>query len=216
MVLSLRGIDAYENEFSSLVIYLARQHSSCSTYGMSKPRTAQSWTTRSVSRPTTSLTRPGTTQSRPITARPQTAASTRYESSWITAVFEGRGITREVGLAALDRETGKVALVQVCLCRSCLPSPWIQPRFQLSDCQTYVKTLHQMHLHSPSLILLPDTSFSRADVPAGALGKGGSSTSMLLQYIREEFPGVPIEPIARRYWNENGGWSFLYVYALLS
>jgi len=29
--------------------------------------------------------------------------------------------------------------------------------------------------------------------------------SMLLQYMREEFPAVPIAPIARKYWNESGG-----------
>jgi len=28
---------------------------------------------------------------------------------------------------------------------------------------------------------------------------------MLLQYMREEFPEVPIEPIARKYWNDRAG-----------
>ena len=57
--------------------------------------------------------RPITGQSRPATARPQTAASTRHDSCYIIALFEGRGVAREVGLAALNRETGQVILVQV-------------------------------------------------------------------------------------------------------
>ena len=36
------------------------------------------------------------------------------------ALLEGRGVAREVGMAALDRDTGKVMLVQVRLSH---PSP---------------------------------------------------------------------------------------------
>lgn len=57
--------------------------------------------------------RPWTGQSRPTTARPQTAGSVRYEGSYVVAVLEGRGVSREVGIAALDKDTGKVMLVQV-------------------------------------------------------------------------------------------------------
>ena len=62
-----------------------------------------------------------------------------------------------------------------------------------------------MHLHFPSLILVPDTSFRPADIAAPSSGKRGSPPSMLLQYMREEFPEVPIEPIARKYWNDRAG-----------
>lgn len=55
-----------------------------------------------------------TGQSRPATARPTTAASTRYDGSEVVAVFEGRGVAREVGIASLDKDTGHVTLVQVC------------------------------------------------------------------------------------------------------
>jgi DNA mismatch repair protein MSH4 len=65
------------------------------------------------SRPITGQSRPITGQSRPTTARPQTAASNRHDSYYIIALFEGRGVAREVGLAALNRETGQVILVQV-------------------------------------------------------------------------------------------------------
>lgn len=62
-----------------------------------------------------SISRPRTAQSsRPATAaRPQTAASSRHEGSYVVAVIEARSVSREVGLAALDRDTGRLALVQV-------------------------------------------------------------------------------------------------------
>lgn len=59
--------------------------------------------------------RPRTAQSRPMTARPTTAAST-YEASYVVALLEGRGVSREVGLAALDKDTGSCVLVQVWPC----------------------------------------------------------------------------------------------------
>ncbi len=67
------------------------------------------------SRPKTGQSRPWTAQSRPTTGRPQTAASVRRDASYVVAILEGRGISREVGMAALDKDTGRVMLVQVCL-----------------------------------------------------------------------------------------------------
>ena len=62
----------------------------------------------------TSATRPRTGQSRPGTAQaPTTAGTSRYEASFIVALLEGRGVAREVGMAALDRDTGRVMLIQV-------------------------------------------------------------------------------------------------------
>jgi DNA mismatch repair protein MSH4 len=78
--------------------------------------TTRPWTGQSY---TTSFTRPRTAQSRPGTAQaPTTAATSHYEaqpSSFIIALLEGRGIAREVGMAALDRNTGRVMLIQVLL-----------------------------------------------------------------------------------------------------
>ncbi|KAJ7791565.1 hypothetical protein B0H14DRAFT_3500261 [Mycena olivaceomarginata] len=120
--------------------------------------------------------RPSTAQTRPGTARPwTTAASARQESSYAIALLKGRGVACEVEITALDRETGRVMLVQ------------------LADYQTYVKTLHQMHLHPPAMVLVPDTFLSTSDP---------SSPSMLVEYIYEEFPRVPVEPIGRKYWDE--------------
>ncbi|KIY64938.1 hypothetical protein CYLTODRAFT_438032 [Cylindrobasidium torrendii FP15055 ss-10] len=144
-------------------------------------------------RPRTGQSRPWTAQSRATaTGRPTTAASAvRRDASYVVAILEGRGITREVGMAALDKDTGRVMLVQV------------------ADCQTYVKTLHQMHIHTPYMILVPDTFFSAADAAMLPSGKRAGSTSMLLEFIAEEFPGVPIEPVGRKYWNEANGLEFV-------
>lgn len=68
---------------------------------------------QSGSRPITSQSRPWTGQSRPATARPMTSASVRHEGSYVIALLEGRGVGREIGMAALDRDTGKVMVVQV-------------------------------------------------------------------------------------------------------
>jgi DNA mismatch repair protein MSH4 len=53
-----------------------------------------------------------------------------------------------------------------------------------------------MHLHPPAMVLVPDTFLSTSDA---------SSQSMLVEYIYERFPGVPVEPIGRKYWNETSG-----------
>ncbi|KIL62206.1 hypothetical protein M378DRAFT_187403 [Amanita muscaria Koide BX008] len=140
---------------------------------------------------TANSTRPHTARSRLNTARPTTTASSRHEGSHVVAVLEGRGVAREVGVAALDKDTGHVTLVQ------------------LADCQTYVKTLHQMHLHIPCVVLVPDTFLSTTDNPLAHCGKRSSSTSMLVEYIRDEFPGVPLEAVGRKYWNDAGGLQFV-------
>jgi DNA mismatch repair protein MSH4 len=73
--------------------------------------TTRPWTGQSR---TTSLIRPRTGQSRAGTAQvPTTAATSHYEASFIVALLEGRGIAREVGIAALDRDTGRAMLIQV-------------------------------------------------------------------------------------------------------
>ncbi|KIP02571.1 hypothetical protein PHLGIDRAFT_26530 [Phlebiopsis gigantea 11061_1 CR5-6] len=151
---------------------------------MSRPPTSRPWTGHSTSRPYTG-------QSRPPTGRPQTAASTKHEATYVVAILEGRGIGREVGIAALDRETGRVNLVQ------------------LADCPTYVKTLHQMHIHRPCLVLVPDTFISVLDTTLAPSGKHPNSTSLLVQCILEEFECVPVEPVLRKYWSDSAGLEFI-------
>ncbi|KAI0075934.1 hypothetical protein K474DRAFT_1645947 [Panus rudis PR-1116 ss-1] len=159
----------------------------------SRPATSRPFSGTSTARPWTgaSTNRPYTAQSRPPTARPQTAASTRHEASYVVAVLEGRGIGRDVGIAALDKDTGRVNLIQ------------------LADCPTYVKTLHQLHLHSPSLILVPDTFISAIDSSVASCAKKPATTSILVQCMLEEFEGVPIEPVGRKYWADAAGLEFI-------
>ncbi|KAF9007936.1 muts domain V-domain-containing protein [Cyathus striatus] len=111
-------------------------------------------------------------------SRPTTAL--HPSGCYIIAVFEGRGISREVGIAALDKDTGKVMLVQI------------------ADCPTYIKSLHQMHLHSPFLVLVPDTFLPASDTILAPSGKRPTSTSLLVECIREEFPSAQLEAVARR------------------
>ncbi|OCB89217.1 hypothetical protein A7U60_g3583 [Sanghuangporus baumii] len=163
-------------------------------------------------RPLTSYSEPRTAHStRPATARPLTAASSRHENSFIVAVIECRGIGREVGIAALDKDTGQVDLIQVHLL--VLPS---QTRVvhttaipQLTDCQTYVKTLHHLHLHCPSVVIVPDTFLSDTDASVNSSTRHAVNASLLVQCIRCEFPHVPIEPVLRKYWNEESGLHFV-------
>ena len=58
-------------------------------------------------------------------------------------------------------------------------------------------------MHMPSLILVPDTAMA-ADGDASS-----AKSSIFLNYVQEEFPGVLVEPVARKYWNDGGGGSFL-------
>lgn len=154
--------------------------------------TTRSFTDQNLS---TSAFRPAAAQSRPgtraSTSRPWTAASSKHEASYVVAIFESRGIAHEVGMAAMDRDTGRVVLVQ------------------LADCPTYVKTLHQMHIHYPVLVLVPETFVSAVDASLATSGKRPPTTSLLVRFIIEEFQSVPIEPVPRRYWNDGAGMDFI-------
>lgn len=69
-------------------------------------------------------------------------------------------------------------------------------------------------------MLVPDTFFSFRDSAVaggvtGEKGRGGgpstvTTTSLLVDYVREEFPGVVVEPVGRKYWNDAGGLHRLY------
>lgn len=62
-----------------------------------------------------------------------------------------------------------------------------------------------MHIHHPALVLLPDTFLSAADGYHHDSGKRPVAVSMLVDSIQEEFPGLQIEPVGRKYWNDTGG-----------
>ena len=70
--------------------------------------------------------------------------------------------------------------------------------WQLSDTQTYVKTLGHLHLVAPGTIIVLESTFPTK------LGSGQYS-SALIQYIQEDFPDVNLAPASRKYWNETAG-----------
>ncbi|KAG8885914.1 MutS protein msh4 [Tulasnella sp. 331] len=145
--------------------------------------------TRTHSASSNNLFRPQSTVNgiqRPPSTRPLTAASMRDENegNYVVAVIEGRGVGREVGIAALDRGTGQAILIQ------------------LADCQTYVKTIVHIRLHSPSLIFVPDTFMSSDPMTA-------RRPSPLLECLREEFEDVPFEQVPRKCWNDTAGLDFV-------
>jgi hypothetical protein len=75
--------------------------------------------------------------------------------------------------------------------------PWSSRTRQVADCQTYVKTLLHLSLHSPATIIAPDTFF--------ATQKDGRLKSVLLDHLYEEFPHVPVQQFPRRFWNDEAG-----------
>lgn len=55
-----------------------------------------------------------------------------------------------------------------------------------------------MHIHYPSLVLVPDTFLSPRI-------SSDAKVSLLIDSIEGEFEDVPIEPVKRKYWNETVG-----------
>ena len=62
-----------------------------------------------------------------------------------------------------------------------------------------------MHLHYPSLVLVPDTFLSLSDSSLSSGVKRAHTTSLLVQAILEEFDSVPVEPVLRKYWSDTAG-----------
>ena len=55
------------------------------------------------------------------------------------------------------------------------------------------------------MVLVPDTFMSLSDVSLVSTSKKPQTTSLLVQCIMDEFDGVPIEPVMRKYWSESAG-----------
>jgi DNA mismatch repair protein MSH4 len=72
----------------------------------------------------------------------------------------------------------------------------------VADCQTYVKTIHHLHLHTPELILIPDTFLPSA---SSSKSRNNTPNTILINCLQEEFSGVPMHPVLRKYWSETAG-----------
>lgn len=138
---------------------------------------------------TTTSGRPRTRKStgRPSTARPRTGASTiaRVEAQQvICAITESRGISPTVGLAFVNLDTGEAILCQI------------------SDSQTYVRTLHKLRVLGPTEILIVSTA--------------SSPKSKLFSIIEENLEDIQstLTLLDRRYWAEATGQEYIQQYAL--
>ena len=128
------------------------------------------------SRPNTSNSRP--TTSRPRTGRPRTAASTiGADQQIICAISESRGLSPVVGLAFVNLSTTEAVLCQI------------------SDSQTYVKTIHKLSCLEPTEILIMITA--------------AQPKSKLYSVIEGNLPHIRISPIDRKYWAETIGMEYI-------
>ena len=138
------------------------------------------------------------------------ASSRGGEYSFVVAVLESRGIGREESVATLDRDTGTMDLIQV------------RFGFQVSSTESVEYHLFHFTARGWAIITrrLSDLREDAApheppqpgacsryvvDVSAPASAKFAASKSLLVQCIQDEFSGVPIEPVLRKYWNEEAG-----------
>ncbi|KXL48791.1 MAG: hypothetical protein FE78DRAFT_86832 [Acidomyces sp. 'richmondensis'] len=127
--------------------------------------------------------RPSTT--RPSTARPRTGVSTlgAENQEVICAISESRGISPTVGLAFVNLDTGEAVLSQI------------------SDSQTYVRTIHKLTVFNPSNILIVSTA--------------ASPKSKLFSIIEDSLDDVAcnITLLERRFWAETTGLEYIQTLA---
>ena len=149
------------------------------------PSFSMSYPTNSYQAYTTTTSGPRTgrrSTGRPKTARPRTGLSTLAgveAQQIICAVSESRGISPTVGLAFVNLDTCEAVLCQIC------------------DSQTYVRTLHKLHVFGPSEILVVSTA--------------SNPKSKLFSIIEEhllEFNST-ITLLDRRYWAETTGLEYI-------
>lgn len=129
---------------------------------------------------------PQTGRQRHATARPRTAVSILgVEAQQIVcAVSESRGVSPTVGLAFVNLETGEAVLSQI------------------SDSQTYVRTIHKLMVFSPSDILIVNTA--------------ANPTSKLFSIIEENLVDInsKLSLVDRRYFAETTGLDYIQQLAL--
>ncbi|GEM09965.1 DNA mismatch repair protein MSH4 [Rhodotorula toruloides] len=135
--------------------------------------------------------------SRPATAR-TTVTSYEGAASWVLAILPARGTGRDVGVVALDKESGQVVVTQ------------------FTDSTTWVKTLHLCRNKPPDVVLLPQSALiaprhalSAESEVIEAVGSASPEAAMLVKGLQSEFRDVPLIGVARKYWNEQVSFEFL-------
>lgn len=118
---------------------------------------------------------------RPSTARPRTGVSTlgveNQES--VCAISESRGISPVVGLAFVNLDTGEAVLSQI------------------SDSQTYVRTVHKLLVFNPTNILV--------------VASAANPKSKLFSILEDALDDIEsnITLLDRRYWAETVGLEYI-------
>ncbi len=133
--------------------------------------------TSGTPRPTTRMSRATASRSR---TRPRTATSTAGggDQQVICAISESRGVSPIVGLAFVNLSTTEVILCQI------------------SDSQTYVRTIHKLSILEPTEILFMNT----AAQPASNL------YSLIDDHLHDR---VRISVIDRKFWTETTGLDYI-------
>uniref|UniRef100_M4ALQ5 MutS homolog 4 n=1 Tax=Xiphophorus maculatus TaxID=8083 RepID=M4ALQ5_XIPMA len=115
-----------------------------------------------------------------MTGTSVSSVSTTSGASVIVAVVEGRGLARgEIGMASIDLKCPELVLSQ------------------FADTGTYAKVITRLHILMPMGILMPDTASEK--------GKW----TKLFKLITENFPGVNLTAIQRKYYNEKKGMEYI-------
>jgi len=116
------------------------------------------------------------------TARPRTGVSTiagNENQHIVCAISESRGVAPTVGLAFVNMDTGEAVLCQI------------------SDSQTYVRTIHKLKVYEPSELLIVSTA--------------ANPKSKLFSIIEENISTVvsSIKLLDRKYWAEATGLEYI-------
>ena len=135
---------------------------------------------RSTPRPSTSMTRPTTSRSR---NRPRTATSTTGggDQQIICAISESRGLSPIVGLALVNLSTTEAVLCQI------------------SDTQTYSRTIHKLCVYEPTELLFMNT----------AAQSSSKLHTILHDSVVENNLRIRITTIDRKYWAETTGIEYI-------
>ena len=123
----------------------------------------------------------GRRTARSTTTRPRTGVSTlgvEYQQI-VCAISESRGISPTVGLSFLNLDTGEAVLSQI------------------SDSQTYVRTIQKLMVFAPSVILVVNTTANPK-----------SKLFSIVEENIEEFESS-IVLLDRRYWAETTGLDYI-------
>lgn len=147
-------------------------------------RLGLAYTTASTSYPgdTTTTPRPETSLSsngRPRPGRPRTVASTvaGRDQQVICAISESRGISPVVGMAFVNLTTTEAVLCQI------------------SDNQTFTRTIHKLVVYEPTEILFMTTA--------------AQPKSKLFSIVEYNVPNLRITVIDRKYWSETTGLEYI-------